>query len=219
MGLVRFDRVLFRGTLPARAHPPAAGWDVLYGSGSTARGGAAVPSRPHVRHVAMELEEDERLGAAGGGGAGSGGARGSSGGSGGDVRVTPSQTPPDAMAMAAAAEAAAAAAAFAAVSGSLGGSGGGDATQGTPGGGSGGGGGGLSSTARQELQRRVEGMLWTVHTTPPDWTWAGAALPSRVKWVSGGFLRQRSWMGCSKHCKLGGRAQPTKPQTRYCKLN
>lgn len=181
MGLVRFDRVLFRGALPARAHPPAAGWDVLYGSGSTARGGAAA-SRPHVRHVAMELEEDERLrAAAGGGGSGGGcGAGGSSAGSGGgDVPVTPSQTPPDAMAMAAAVAAAAAAAAFAAVSGSLRGSGGGGATQGTPGGS----GGGLSSSARQELQRRVEGMLWTVHTTPQDWTWAGAALPSRVKWV------------------------------------
>ncbi|GIM05748.1 hypothetical protein Vretimale_10223, partial [Volvox reticuliferus] len=39
----------------------------------------------------------------------------------------------------------------------------------------------LGSTLRQELHRRVEGMLWTRHTTPPEWSWEGVVLPSRVR--------------------------------------
>ena len=218
MGLLRLDRVLFRGDLPARARPPPPGWERVLmrppraggggsGGGSIAGGGgdatAAVGAggAGGVYGAGVELEYEqpleEELAGAGpgrrgsGAGRGSGSGKGSGGGPGASGSAgPPTETPPDPVAMAAAADAANAATAFAAVAAAAmsgGGtqgnavSGGAAGAEGTPGGTAGG--GSMCSVLRASLQRRVEGMLWTRHTTPPDWTWAGAVLPSRVRWA------------------------------------
>ncbi|GLC55951.1 hypothetical protein PLESTB_001048300, partial [Pleodorina starrii] len=175
MGLLRLDRVIFRGELPARARPPAPGWEHLYDTYGVEQ------EEEDATAAAGEMEGGRwwyAAGAAARGDSGSGTAAAAAAAAAGLV-----QTPPDRRALEAAAAAAAAAATAAAVASQ-------GVSQSTPGGGGGYGGGGggeggeggsLGSSLRQELQRRVEGMLWTRHTTPAEWTWAGVVLPSRVR--------------------------------------
>ena len=258
MGLMKLSRVLFRGDLPARAHPLRPGWDAAEeagaqamgghgtaagagagegaqwgdqagprsgnttgGVGSAATAGAGSGARGHGRRVTVRYEPSlehvpdapvgltpvavapmaapsamgggplpvsPRLGQASGGG---GGAQQqatpcpaqqqqatpatSSGPGTASLQQLQQQlahTPPDSEALEAAAAAAAAAAAGRASQAP------GSATPADASGGS------LDSNIRHERLRALEGMLWTRHTAPAAWTWAGAQLPAVTRLVS-----------------------------------
>jgi hypothetical protein len=193
MGLASFDRVLFRGELPARARPPAPGWEgVLEGVGAGARGpGAAGGSCARARArssaggaAAVEVDAEQEDGWRRGGGSGRSHS-GAVGASGGVVMPTPA----DPTAVAAAADAADAAAALTAAATGRAGTGAGPAgsppgmtpAAPPPSGQAGSGPSSLRSNEAEALRRRLEGMLWTRHTAPATWTWAGAGFASGLK--------------------------------------
>lgn len=169
MGLLALDRVIFRGQLPTRAMPLQPGWEFLQRT-----------------YEVQEQQSEGELGADSGGSLVGGsygrdppGLAGSSGG-GGDGR--PVQPLPDIRAMAAATAAMAAGAVLSGGRSQRMGDAGGQVSPGGSGGGcsGGGGAGSLGSSLRSELQRRLEGMVWTRHTAPAEWTWSGLVLPTRV---------------------------------------